>query len=461
MKFYKSILVLTFSCLSILSCRKEPLWEDVQAPVIEIIHPSEKTVFYTANSASTPNTVKIQARATDDYDITFGLLTITDANGDLVDADVETNFYEDNTVMELVADFSAETPGTYKLNFLFRDANNNNASVTRTMQCLAGEEDIDESNETTDNVIFQFFASDKKNKTVIRVDIYNNGHSANLIADQILDAKGMSLYGEQAELLFGSTKNGLDVEIYTAGLHGEDLIKTQVSTANYQFGTLVKDQNQQKVYYFLESADLSKIPRHVLYSMNADGSGQSLVAKIENATKANAIQKILIYDDFGSPLLVMHDSTTLYVYNPEGSDTWETSDIFSQDGVSIHDIALTGENNKTVYMVLKSGNNYNLGKVNLDGSSPDLNFLRIAGNSPALEDNLPHRIQVDEKNQYIYWFTQSEDLQKSILKRANFNDTNVETIWETSSCICNGTSEEIRIADYQINTGQIVTPLTN
>lgn len=461
MKVIKNILISALSSLLLFSCKADPIGGDEEAPILQIVLPSEDAVFYTSDSALVPNTLRIQAKATDNNAITFGLLTITDANGDLVDADVETNFYDNNTLMELVADFSTDTPGTYTLNFLFRDANDNNSTASRTIVCLAGEEAIDGNEEGSNDIVFQFFASDKKNGTVLRIDIYDDGHSANLIANQVSEAQGMMLYPDQEELLFGTTQNGLDVEIFSAGLNGEHLNKMMVSTSNYRFGTLAKDQNGQEIYYFLESADLTKVPRHVLYKMDGDGNNQAMVAQIDNATSENAIQKIRIYDNFDSPLLVMHDKTTVYVYDPEGEGSWANSGIFSQEGITIHDIVLAGENDKTVYMILKYGDYYNVGTVNLDGSAPNVSFLRIAENHPADPDNLPHRIKVDVANQYIYWFTLSEDLQKSILKRANFNDTHVETLWETSTCTCGGATEEIRIEDYLINTGAIIVPMTN
>ena len=460
MKILKIVFAPILITMLLFGCKAEPLEGDEDAPIIEILSPEVNTTFHTSNGVSAPTSVQIRAKATDNNAVVFGIMTIADANGDLVDIDVESSFSANNTVMELVANFSTETPGTYTLNFLFRDANDNNASVTRTIECLAGEEETDE--QSNDNEItFQFFASDKENETVLRIDVYEDGHSANLVKNQVIDAKGMSLYPDQEELLFGSTQEGLDVEIFSVGMDGKNLNSTSVSNANYLFGALAKDYSRQEIFYFLEGADLTKVPRHALYRMEADGSNQTMITQIDNATRENAIEKILIYDNFGSPLLVMHDRTAVYVYNPDGEGSWESSKIFSQDGIEIHDIALgTGDDYKSVYMVLKYGNYYNVGTVQMDGSDLNTSFVHIAENHPASSENLPHRMKLDVENQFIYWFTQSDDLQKSILKRASFNDTGVQTMWETNTCLCGGELEEIRIEDYEINTGAIIAPNT-
>ncbi|RDY60791.1 hypothetical protein [Flagellimonas nanhaiensis] len=458
MKTLKFVLIPVLISLLLFGCKAEPLDGDEDAPVIEVLAPSDNPVFYVSGSQSTPTTLQIRARATDNNAVVFGILTIEDANGDLVDADVESSFSENNTVMELLANFSTDTPGTYKLNFLFRDANDNNASVTRTVECLAGTDEQaeeEEEEEPTNDITFQFFASDKKNETVLRIDVYEDGHSANLITNQVIDAKGMRFYPDQEELLFGSTLAGLNVEIFSTDMEGKNLNSTTVSNANFLFSTLAKDYDKQEIYYFLEGADLTKVPRHALYRMDADGTNQTMIAQIDNATRENAIQKMLLYDNNGSPILIMHDRTTLYVYNPGGEGSWESSAVFSQDSIEIHDIAM-GADNKTVYMVLKYGNYYNVGTTTIEGSETNVSLVHIPENQPAASDNLPHRIKVDVENQHIYWFTQSEDRQKSILKRANFNDTEVQTMWETTTCLCDGEVEEIRIEDYQINTGEII-----
>ncbi|MDC6366966.1 MULTISPECIES: hypothetical protein [Flavobacteriaceae] len=467
MKTLRLIVIPAFLSILIFGCKAEPLEGDEDAPIIEILSPEDNASFYASNSASSPNSIQIRAKATDNNAVVFGILTIADENGDLVDADFDTNLSENNNVMELTGNFSTDTPGTYTLKFLFRDANDNNASVTRTVECLAGggtdeqaEEEEEEPENPTNPITFQFFASDKKNETVLRIDIYEDGHSANLITNQVIDAKGISLYPNQEELLFGSTQEGLNVEIFSSGMDGKNLNSTVVSNANYLFSTLAKDYNREEIYYFLEGADLTKVPRHALYRMDADGSNQTMVAQIDNATRENAIKKILMYDNNGSPILIMHDRTALYVYNPEGEVAWEDSKVYSQDGIEIYDIEM-GADNKTVYMILKYGNYYNVGTTTIEGADTNTSLVHIPENHPAAADNLPHRMKVDVENQHIYWFTQSEDRQKSILKRASFNDTAVQTLWETSTCLCDGETEEIRIEDYQINTGAIIAPSTN
>ena len=147
MKTLKFVLIPVLISLLLFGCKAEPLDGDEDAPVIEVLAPSDNPVFYVSGSQSTPNTLQIRARATDNNAVVFGILTVEDANGDLVDADVESSFSENNTVMELLANFSTDTPGTYKLNFLFRDANDNNASITRTVECLAGTDEQAEEEE--------------------------------------------------------------------------------------------------------------------------------------------------------------------------------------------------------------------------------------------------------------------------------------------------------------------------
>ncbi|MEX0312630.1 MAG: hypothetical protein AB3N18_00510 [Allomuricauda sp.] len=464
MKTLKLVLIPVLISLLLFGCKAEPLEGDEDAPIIEILSPADNAVFYASGSQSTPNFLQIRARATDNNAVVFGILTIEDANGDLVDADVESSFSENNTVMELTTNFSADTPGTYKLNFLFRDANDNNASISKTIECLAdGETDEqaeEEEEEPANPIVFQFFASDRENETVIRLDIYEDGTitETKLLGD-VIDAEGMALYSDQEELLFGSTLSGLDVEIYSMGLQGNNLTSTQVSNANYLFSTLAKDQVRQEVYYFLEGADLTKVPVHSLYKMDTDGSNQTLIAHVEDATRANAIKKILVYDDNGSPILIMHDRYAVYVYDPEGENKDEIyrSTVFSTDGFEIHDIAIDSET-KTVYMVLSYQGYYNVGTTNFEGTETDMSLVHIAENHPVTENSvLPHRMKLDLENEQIYWFTQSADLQKSILKRANFNDTAVETLWETNTCLCVGEVEDIRIEDYQINLGGIVS----
>lgn len=121
-----------------LSCKAEPLEGDEEAPVINIISPDINAAFFTSSSSLSPNTAQIIVRATDNNAVTFGIMTIEDPNGDLADADIETSLSENDTVMELTASFTTDTPGAYTLNFLFRDANNNDASISRNIEFFGG-----------------------------------------------------------------------------------------------------------------------------------------------------------------------------------------------------------------------------------------------------------------------------------------------------------------------------------
>ena len=466
MKTLKFLLIPVLISVLLFGCKAEPLEGDEDAPIIEILSPSVNSTFYTTGSQSTPTSAQIRARATDNNAVVFGILTIEDANGDLADADVETNFSENNTVMELTANFSTDTPGIYTLNFLFRDANDNNASISRTIEFRAegGTDEVAEEEEEADDpsnpVVFQFFASDRGDETLFRVDIYEDGtvEETKLLGD-VQDAESLTLFSAQEELLFGTTLPGLDVDIYSMGLNGGNVNSTRVSTANYQFSALAKDQSRQEVYYFLEGSDLNKVPLHKLFKMDADGSNQTLISNVENATRANAIKKILVEEKNGSPILVMHDRYAIYVYDPAGpnKDDIFLSTVFSTDGFEIHDIAIDSAT-ETIYMVLSYQGYYNVGTTNLEGTESDISYLNIPENHPVSVATLPHRMKLDLENQQIYWFTQSADLQKSILKRANFSDTSVETLWETGVCLCTGEVEDIRVEDYQINLGSIINP---
>ncbi|PCE62534.1 DUF5011/hyalin repeat domain-containing protein [Sediminicola luteus] len=144
MKTLRTLCYVAAALSLFLSCKAEPLEGDEQAPVIEIMSPVENEEFYTIASNTAPSVLQIRAKATDNNAVTFGILTIADPNGDLADVDFDTNIKENNTVMELSSDFSTDTPGTYTLRFLFRDANGNEASTSRTVRCLhvGGDTDL-------------------------------------------------------------------------------------------------------------------------------------------------------------------------------------------------------------------------------------------------------------------------------------------------------------------------------
>jgi len=460
MKILKCILILVVTSIVFLNCKAEPLEGDEEAPIIEIISPNDNSIFYTKDDFSTPNSIQIHARATDNNAVVFGILTITDANGDLVDADVESNFSEDDTTLDLTAEFSTNTPGIYTLNFLFRDANDNNASTTRTIECLKGDEQVEQQKE----IVLQLFGSDRGSETVILVDFYNDDTiEETVLATNINDALSISPFVEENELIFGATQTGLNVDVFTVKLNGENLVSTNVSSANYLFSAATKDQANQTIYYFLEGADLTKVPNHRLYKMDANGTNQTLLTQVEGATRANAIDKIITYKNSGATFLIMHDRNDVYLYSPGSENSLTSSKVFSTDQLTtIHDIAIDADN-KTIYMILSSYASivdsttyYTVATTNFDGDQVNLNLVEIAQNHPVTSQFLPHRMKLDIENQHIYWFTESDDYQKSILKRANFNDTSVQTIWETTTCLCTGELEDIRIEDYQINT-QIIT----
>ncbi|GAB1857400.1 hypothetical protein MHTCC0001_22360 [Flavobacteriaceae bacterium MHTCC 0001] len=441
-------------------CKAEPLEGDEEAPIIEIISPSDNSIFYTSDSTSAPNSIQIHARATDNNAVVFGILTITDANGDLVDADVESNFSENETVLDLIAEFATEEAGVYTINFLFRDANDNNASVTRTIQCLKGDTEEEQQKALT----LQLFGSDRGNETVIRVDFYNDDTVEEIVlANTINDAKSIVPYLDENELLFG-TNTGFDVDVVSVSPTGENLVSTNVSNSNYLFSTVAKDHAQQTIYYFLEGGNLNKVPHHRLYKMDADGSNKTLVTQVENATRANAIDKILIYENSGATFLIMHSRNAVYLYNPESENSLDNSVVFSTDQLTtIHDIAIDASN-KMIYMILSRYESvvdntlyYTVATTNFDGDQTDLSVVEIAQNHPVTSQFHPHRMKLDIKNEHVYWFTESDDLQKSILKRASFNDTGVQTIWETNTCLCTGEVEDIRIEDYQIITESFIT----
>ncbi|WP_136479902.1 Ig-like domain-containing protein [Cognatitamlana onchidii] len=456
MRILKCLFVFTISSMLFVACKAEPLEGDEEAPLIEIIKPNDNAIFYTSDSGFSPSSIEIHARATDNNAVVFGIFTITDADGNLVDADVESSFSENNTVLDLTANFSIDTPGSYTINFLFRDANDNNASTTRTIQCVVGESEEEEEEQA---IVFQMFFSDRQHASINKLDIYNDGTAKEIILSKdVTKGKSLVVYPEFNELLVGSTESGLDVNITSVNpsAGGRDI--KNVSISNYLFSALVKNQTEQEVYYFLEGADLTKVARHRLYKMNADGTNQVLLGQIENATRANAIKKIWVQET-ENPFLIMHDRHALYAYNPDSEASLQSSTIFTTDGHEIHDIAVDLPN-KTIYMILSynrgSQRYYTIGTSNLEGTETNLNFIEIAGNHPTTSSRFPHRMKLDVKNQMVYWLAQSEDLQKSILKRASFNDSSVQTVWETGTCVCVGEVEDIRIEDYYINTESII-----
>ncbi|WP_298536311.1 hypothetical protein [uncultured Algibacter sp.] len=457
MKILKLLFVFAISIL-LVACKTEPLEGDDEAPLIEIIKPNDNSIFYTSDSGFSPNSIEIHARATDNNAVVFGIFTITDADGNLVDADVESNFSENNTILDLTANFSIDTPGFYTIKFLFRDANDNNASTTRTIQCVVGESEEEEEEEEL-AIVFQLFFSDRQYASINRLDIYNDGTSKEtILSKDVTKGKSLMVYPEFNELLVGSTESGLDANITSVNPSEGGREIMSVSTSNYLFSALAKNQTEQEIYYFLEGADLTKVGRHGLYKMNADGTNKTLLAQIENATRANAIKKIWVQET-ENPLLIMHDRHALYTYNPVSSSSLQGSTIFTTDGHEIHDIAVDLPN-KTIYMILSynrgSQRYYTVGTSNLEGTETNLNVVEIAGNHPTTSDILPHRMKLDLKNQMVYWFAQSDDLQKSILKRASFNDTSIQTVWETNTCICVGEVEDIRVEDYYIITESII-----
>lgn len=460
MKILKCFILLLFTSIVFQGCKAEPLEGDEEAPIIEVISPNENTIFYTSDSASSPNSIQIHVRATDNNAVVFGILTITDANGDLVDADFESNFSENNKVLDLTAEFSTDIAGIYELNILFRDANNNNASITRTIECLKG--DVEEEQQKA--LTLQLFGSDRGNETVIRVDFFNdNTTEETVLASNINDALSITPYIAKIELLFG-TNEGFDVDVVSVSPTGENLVSTQVSTSNYLFSAVTKDYTKQTIYYFLEGGNLNKVPHHRLYKMNEDGSNQTIVTQIENATRANAIDKMLIYEDRGTSFLIMHDRNAVYLYNPESGKPLAEATVFNTDQLTtIQDIAVDSEN-KTIYMILSRYESitnstlyFTVATTSFDGDQTNLNLVEIPQNHPVTSQFYPHRMKLDIKNEHVYWFTESDDLQKSILKRASFNDTGVQNIWETNTCICTGEVEDIRIEDYQIITESFIT----
>lgn len=457
MKTLKFLLLLAITNILFVGCKAEPLEGDEEAPVIEIITPIDNAIFHPENTSLSPNSIEIHAKATDNNAVVFGIFTITDANGDLVDADVESNFSENNRVLDLTGNFATTTPGVYTINFLFRDANNNNASISKTVICSLGEEEGEEER----TIDFQLFYSDKQYSSVQRIDFYNDDTTEEiLLSKNVNNGKSLKIFPDYNEVLVGATETGLDVYITSINAsRGGPIDVNEVSTSNYIFSALAKNQTEQEVYYFLEGADLTKIGNHRLYKMNEDGSNKTMLAQVDNATRANAIKKIWV-EESESPFLIMHDRYALYSYNPESTSSLESSIIFNTDGHEIHDIAIDIPN-KTIYMILSydrgSSRYYTVGTSNLEGTDINLNFAEIAGNHPATASNLPHRIKLNIENQMVYWFTQSEDLQKSILKRSSFNDTSVQTLWETTTCLCGGEVEEIRVEDYQINAQSIIT----
>lgn len=450
MRILKCLLVFAITSAFFVACKAEPLDGDEAPPLIEIITPNDNTIFYTDGSGFSPNSIEIHARATDNNAVVFGIFTITDANGNLVDADVESSFSENNTVLDLTANFSTDTPGVYTINFLFRDANDNNASATRTIECVVGESEEEE----VKAVVMQLFYSDREYASINRIDIYNDGTNEEiLLSENITKGKSLMVFPEHDELLVGSTESGLNVNIASMNTYPSNNHQTNmVSTSNYLFSALTKNYTNQEIYYFLEGADLTKVGRHALYKMNADGSNQTLLTLVENATRANAIKKIWVQES-ENPFLIMHDRYALYAYNPNGSSSLQSSTIFTTDGHEIHDIAVDLPN-KTIYMVLSYNQGdqryYTVATSNLEGTETNLNFAEVAGNHPTTSSIYPHGMKLDIENQMVYWFAQTEDLKKSILKRASFNDTSVQNIWETSTCICVGEVEDNRAEDYYL-----------
>lgn len=454
MKIFKFLLIFAIKTILFVGCKTEPLEGDDEAPVIEIITPIDNVTFHLENVSLSSNSIEIHARATDNNAVVFGVFTITDANGNLVDADVESNFSENNKVLDLTGNFSTTTPGVYSINFLFRDANDNNASTTITIECIASETEEEQA------INYQLFYSDRQYESIMRVEIYNDATTQEtLLSKDVTDGKSLIVFPEYNELLVGSTESGLDVNITSVNPSTGGREIKNVSTSNYIFSALAKNQTKQEVYYFLEGADLNKIGNHRLYKMNADGSNKTMLAQVENATRANAIKKIWV-EDSEQPFLIMHDRYSLYYYDPESSTDLESSAIFKTDGHEIHDIAVDVSND-IIYMILSydrgSSRYYTVGTSSLKGLDVNLNFAEIAQNHPVTSQFLPHRMKLDIKNKHVYWFTESDDYKKSILKRASFNDTSVQTIWETTTCLCTGEVEDIRIEDYQINTESIIT----
>ncbi|WP_298550906.1 hypothetical protein [uncultured Algibacter sp.] len=451
MKILKFMLLVVVTSILFKSCKAEPLEGDEEAPVIEIISPIDNEVFYTNNSVISTNSIQIQAKATDNNAVVFGILTITDEEGDLVDADVESNFSENNKVLELTADFTPDNSGIYSLNFLFRDANDNNASTSITIEFKEGTEEEGKA------ITMQLYGSDRAHETVIRVDFYDDDSIVEtVLARDVIDAQAMTLNVPKSELMFGSTQTGLDIDVFSMNTIEENLITNRVSDANYLFGALAKDYTQQTVYYFLDGADLTKVGNHRLYKMDADGSNQTLLTQVDNATRANAIDKILVSKNSEAPLLYMHDRNSVYAYNPDIHSTLKASTIYFSKDFEIHDLAIDYDN-EIFYMILsyykENGKHYTVATKSFNSGLSEINlsFASIAENSPVTSIFYPHRMKLDIENQQVYWFTESEDLQKSILKSSKFNATSAETLWETNTCLCIGEVEDIRIEDYVIH----------
>ncbi|MGC6429420.1 MAG: immunoglobulin-like domain-containing protein [Jejuia sp.] len=132
MKILKLVLIFTIFCSLFVrcNCSTDEIENDDEDPVIEIISPNNNAIFYPEGSNITPSTIIANARATDNNKIKNGLVTITNADGEVVHIHNESTF-------EVYTSFSTSEPGTYTVTFTFSDPNGNNTSVSRTVICEA------------------------------------------------------------------------------------------------------------------------------------------------------------------------------------------------------------------------------------------------------------------------------------------------------------------------------------
>jgi len=450
MKDLKLLLLPLVLCVLFVGCKAEPLEGDEEPPSIQIESPTLNQIFYTANGVTEPRSLDIRAVATDNNAVVFGIVTIEDDEGNLVDVNVSTTSSDDLKSMTLTSSLSTIEPGVYTLNFLFRDANGNDSSQSISVVCQDGG-----GTDETAALKLSFFASDKVANTLKRVQVFEDGTvEQEVIAQSVNDARSITPSVTPDRLLFGSTEDGLEVYVHSLNTETGNKNKTLVSSANFKFSTLGQDQVSGDIYYFLQTGNPIKIPVHQLYKMDEQGSSTSLVLQTEEANSSTAIKQIVVAQQDEKPLLIMHDGTRLFAYDPEsGPDNEDLlrSQIYTDSSVDIYDIQVD-QANKKIYMILNYNDYYNVAVTNFDGSDTNVSFVHIPHHSPSKDVILPHRIKLDLENEQVYWFTQSDDRELTFLRRIGFdqNDDDFETIWQTESCYCHGEVLDVSIEDYHI-----------
>lgn len=376
--------------------------------------------------------------------ITFQLISQTPENAFGIDLENGTFYVNDETLF----DFEERQVLTAIVSASLGDRSSE-STITVNLN------DVDEN-----TISLQLFGSDREYETVLRVDFYNNGDVIETeLANTVNDAEGIALYANN-RLYYGSTSNTSEVDVHSVNTDGTGLQSYRVSEQDYLFSAVASDQTQQMTYYFLEGGNLDVLDHHRLFKMNSDGTNQELLVQTSFGTRANAVKKIIIDENNSSgtnnertPFLYMHDRHSIFAYDPNNDDNLEDTAIFSSNQYDIVDMDIDF-NTGMVYMVLSyfSGvdKHYIIATTNLTGSETNFNAGTVAENDPVTSIFYPHRVKLDIEHQQVYWFIETEDLQQSILKRSNFDGSEVTTIWETNTCLCVGELEDIRIEDYTI-----------